>query len=631
MAHISIYLLTFAIPLLIVLLATPIFIRLAPKLGLIDHPIGRHTHDNPTPLGGGIIIFLSLNVTCWLIYNTFWVDFDGRLNLNWWYAFSISSAILVIVGLVDDRFGISPLAKLSGQAVAVLTLYFLSSDKIILAQLDFGLLGTLAFILIWNLIIINAFNLIDGLDGLCTGLALISATGLAIVFILRGTPSDSLICLALIGSCLGFLRYNFHPAKIFLGDTGSMLLGFTLANISLHAGGKGSLFVLLATPFFIAGIPIFDTFLAIWRRSIRKVLKRKENNVTVNVTGGDNDHLHHRLSKLGLKQKHVALCLYTVNALIISVGVLFVISKELSAGLFLVLLVGLTYLLVKHVLHIELWETYKLFTQNKKQPIITHYKLMAFCLFDLFWMVLMQLLSKVITLEGMPQPFAMSKWLVDLPLWITPTFCLLITTHTYIKIWKNSFFNDYFVLVLSILSGCVISLALLFLSKENLGFLLTQQMIIFCFFSLLGLIGIRIPHHILRDWSFSKSNSLAKNRKKVLVYGAGEHGGVFVRELYLKHSHEQGNSCVVGFIDDNVDLHQQHTFGFPVLGGLDSLDKLVEKHQVRKIILTTKISETRFSTLILLCQKMNVDLLVWNSFTYAPQFHCNTNKSGLAS
>jgi FlaA1/EpsC-like NDP-sugar epimerase len=96
---------------------------------------------------------------------------------------------------------------------------------------------------------------------------------------------------------------------------------------------------------------------------------------------------------------------------------------------------------------------------------------------------------------------------------------------------------------------------------------------------------------------------------------------LYVRELYLKHSHEQGNSCVVGFIDDNIDLHQQYTFGLPVLGGLDSLDKLVEEHQIRKVVLTTRISEIRFSALTLLCQQMNIDLLVWNSFTYAPQVH----------
>ncbi|TSA37970.1 MAG: undecaprenyl/decaprenyl-phosphate alpha-N-acetylglucosaminyl 1-phosphate transferase [Methylococcaceae bacterium] len=382
------------------ILLTPLFIRVAPRIGLMDVPNERCIHEKITPLGGGLVVFIAFNIACYMLYYHFWPDFNGQLGASWWQAFLISSAILLVVGLVDDHHGMSPLTKLAGQAIATTCLYLLSGSQVSLLGFNFGLVSGLVIVLFWTLAIINAFNLIDGLDGLCSGLAMISTAGLAMVFILRGSPGDGLICLALAGACAGFLYHNFFPAKVFLGDTGSMFLGFALASISFHVGGKVSLFVLLSAPFFIAGIPVIDTLLAIWRRSIRKELAKRNGQPIVKVMQPDKDHLHHRLLGYGLKQYHVALVLYVVNVALVSIGLLFMIFRELAIGLFLIIFIVTIYLLIKYVLQIELWETHRLMANSGKNPAMTRLNLMFYPVFDLLWMSLSVWLANFIALSG---------------------------------------------------------------------------------------------------------------------------------------------------------------------------------------------------------------------------------------
>ena len=615
MEHLLKYFAVFSLSTLSVLLLTPWFIRIAPKLGLIDHPNERCVHTKATPLAAGVVIFFAFNLTCFLLYHYFWTDFNGHLNLEWWNAFIIASSVLLVVGLIDDRFDMRPLVKLLGQAVASLLLYFLSGYEVDLLHIDLGFWGDITFVLLWNLTIINAFNLIDGLDGLCSGLALISALGLAAVFIFRGSPADALICLALIGACFGFLRYNFFPAKVFLGDTGSMFLGFALASISLHAGGKGSFFVLLAMPFFVAGIPIIDTLLAIWRRSIRKILSRHSEHLNIKVMGADRDHLHHRLLNLGLKQQHVAFALYLANVTFVILGLLYIVSKETSIGLFLIIFIASLYLILKHVIHIELGETSKLFAQGNNKPIISHYSLVFYLFFDLFWMAIMVWLSEFILLQGNTLFHSMGDFAAQLPMWLMPVFSFLCLSNVYIKVWRNSFFKDYLLLAAAIIFGCFFSLGLVFLLKEGSSFYFINQALLFCFFSLLGIVGIRVPHHFFREWNFSKLNVQNNTPRHLLIYGAGIHGGLYLRERYLNYADELGDIHLMGFIDDDIQLHQQYTFGLQVLGGLNELESIIEKSPIDEIILCTTLSESHLLTLKQLTQKKTVKLLEWKVST----------------
>lgn len=616
MDHLIKYIAVFGISLLTVLIFTPLFIKIAPRLGFIDYPNKRCIHTLPIPLAGGIIVFVAFHLACFALYYYLWPLISGKLDLKWWHAFIIASSFLLVIGLIDDRFNISPLIKLAGQSVAALLLYFLSGYQVNLLNTDFNFFWGMVFVLVWNLTIINAFNLIDGLDGLCSGLALISCAGLAAVFIFRGLPGDALICLALIGSCLGFLRYNSFPAKIFLGDTGSMFLGFSLANISLQAGGKGSLFILLAALFFVAGIPVIDTLLAIWRRSIRKILTKDDGARQVKLMAGDREHLHHRLLDLGLEHKHVAYILYAVNIVIVIVGISYFIFSELAAGMFLIMLIISLYLLVRYILKIELWETSRLFFKSSDHQVSNDFLLIFYLLFDLAWMAVMVWASGIIVLRG-EQPFSsFGQWASELPFWLFPTFVLVFMSKTYIKVWSNSSFKDFFLLSLAIIAGGLFSLALFLILRVNEDyFTYINQVCLFILFSISGIVAIRIPYHLFREWGISSANPGIGSARNILVYGAGQHGGLYVRSHYLNYADQLGESHISGFIDDNPMLQKKYTFGLPVLGGITELEEMIVKFHINEIILSTPISDENFDLLRQLCLKLNVNLMKWQAYT----------------
>ena len=611
--HLSKYYSVFAVAFLLVFMVTPVFIKIAPKLGLLDYPDQRRIHLKPIPIAGGLVVFIGFHVACFGLYHFFWPQFSGQLDLQWWRTFLLASSVLLGVGLIDDRFSLSPIIKLAGQSFAALLMYFLSGSQVELFNLEFNFFWGMVFVLIWNLTITNAFNLIDGLDGLCSGLAIISSVGLATIFIFRGSSGDALVCLALIGSCLGFLRYNFFPAKVFLGDTGSLFLGFTLANISLQAGGKGSVFVVIAALFFVAGIPVIDTLLAIWRRSIRKILAKNDGGIPVNIMAADREHLHHRLLDYGIKHHHVAYVLYAANLIIIALGIVYYIHKELAIGLFLIMLIITLYLSVRYILKIELWETSRLFAEKSAHPVYANFNLALYFLFDLAWMAAMVYVSGLLVLNG-EEPFSsFGKWAYSLPFWLFPTFVLMVMSNTYIKVWRNSSFKDYFFLKLAIVVGGLISLAVfLMLSDDSHYFKIINQVSLFVLFSTLGIAGVRIPFHLFREFGLSNLKP-ATAKQTVLVYGAGQHGGLYIRFRYLNHADSQQESTIAGFIDDNPDLHKKYTFGFPVLGGFDDIEELALKFKANKIILSVPLPDQRLASLRLLCEKLNIALLEWRA------------------
>ncbi len=615
------YFAVFSLSMLIVILLTPLFIKLAPRVGLMDVPDERRIHKKVTPVGGGIVIFIAFNISCYVLYHypgfnfNSLVDSVGLVDSVWWYAFFVASTILLIVGLIDDHSGMPPLVKLAGQATACSCLYFLSGYQATIFEIDFGFWGGLVFVLIWTIAIINAFNLIDGLDGLCSGLSMISATGLAVVFIFRGSSNDALFCLVLVGACLGFLVYNFYPAKVFLGDTGSMFLGFTLASISLHAGGKDSFLVILAVPFFIAGIPVTDTVLAIWRRSVRKILAKRQGLSGVKLMQPDKDHLHHRLLNYGFSQRGVALLLYAIDIFIVSTGLLFIIFKESTTGLFLILFIITVYLLIKYVLQIELWEMHKLMVSPDRTPILTRLFILSYAVFDLVWMSIAVWLSSFIALSG-EMPFgSMGEWATQLPLWETPVFILLVFSKTYFKVWQACYFKDYFRLLMAILVGSMVSLALFLSLNTGENILYINKVSLFFLFSSMGIIGVRIPHYFIREWGIDH----AKNPKvrNILIYGSGPYGGLCLHECYLKNDSELGAINVIGFIDDNPLLKNQYIHGKMVLGGFNELTNLISTYPVNEIILTTKVSNEMFFQLKEIAHNHSINLLKWRTLSYS--------------
>ena len=238
--------------------------------------------------------------------------------------FCIGAGIIAIMGFLDDFKELKALEKLLFQIVAASIIYLFGIGIVGIKipfiynnLIDFGIFAY-PITLFWILGITNAVNLIDGLDGLAAGISSISATSLLAIFLLTGAPLEVvIITIALVGATLGFLPYNFNPAKTFMGDVGSNFLGFTLSVISIMGMAKGYTILAIAAPIIILGIPVFDMIFAIVRRLLRGQ----------KITAPDKEHIHHRLLNLGMSQKQAVITLYIITS------VLGVIAVALTANM----------------------------------------------------------------------------------------------------------------------------------------------------------------------------------------------------------------------------------------------------------------------------------------------------------
>ncbi|OPJ55269.1 glycosyltransferase family 4 protein [Alkalithermobacter paradoxus] len=301
---------------------TPIAIKIAHKVGAIDVPKdNRRVHKTPIPRLGGISIFLGFLAS--LIYiDAITPKITGIL---------IGALIIVGIGIIDDIKEINAKVKLLGQICAALVVIF-SGIRISWITNPFvagnGLitLGILSvpFTIIWIVGATNTVNLIDGLDGLAAGISAISSTTLAFIAYVNGQQTSAILLMALAGGAIGFLPYNFNPAKIFMGDTGSLFLGYMISVIAIEGVIKSAAALAVALPVIALGLPIFDTAFAI----IRRLANGKP------IMQADKGHLHHRLLSKGLSQKQTVLVLYGISLFL---GLSAVILRE--ADMFLSALV----------------------------------------------------------------------------------------------------------------------------------------------------------------------------------------------------------------------------------------------------------------------------------------------------
>jgi len=300
------YAIVFLLSAVLTILFTPPARRLALRLGAIDRPSKRKIHKKIISRFGGLSLFLSFVVSMaagLILARQFGVNISEK-DVTTLFGVIFGGGVIVLLGLFDDLKGMPPAVKLAGQIVASgVAVYF--GAQIIFVSTPFSklmMLGAVAPLvtIIWMVAITNAMNLIDGLDGLAAGIAVISGIALFIVAIRTGQTDSALLLAALTGASMGFLRYNFFPATIFLGDSGSLFLGFMLASASVVGVLKSTLLIALIVPIAVLGIPIYDTAAAIIRRAVsgRPIFE------------ADKKHIHHRLLKAGFNQREVVMIIY---------------------------------------------------------------------------------------------------------------------------------------------------------------------------------------------------------------------------------------------------------------------------------------------------------------------------------
>ncbi len=309
----------FSASLLTALLVTPLARRIAWRVGSVDRPSARRINRRPIPRMGGIAIFAALCVSALAhIVGTHTFGWPGLFSTNPKNMIPINYPLLVVgftivflTGLLDDRVSLSPKQKFAGQLLGAVVAVSsglvidvivnpLTNEAISVGLVSYPI--TVVYLVAYT----NIFNLIDGLDGLASGIASIASLTMWVLSTMSGHLDAAALSLMLAGATLGFLRYNFNPASIFLGDCGSLLIGFSLGCISLMSVKRVSGLTAIIVPLVIAGIPIIDTFSAIVRRG----------RAHVSIGQADKGHIHHRLMDEGFNQRQTVLLIYAWTAML---------------------------------------------------------------------------------------------------------------------------------------------------------------------------------------------------------------------------------------------------------------------------------------------------------------------------
>lgn len=315
-------LLLVAVTMIVSLTITPIVIAISKRLNLVDKPNFRKVHTKPISVMGGTVILFSFLIGIWIGHP---IETEIKPLI-------IGAIIMYVLGLVDDIYDLKPYIKLAGQIAAALVVAFygVTIDFISLPMgitIHFGFLS-IPITVIWIVAITNAINLIDGLDGLASGVSAIGLITIGFIAILQVNIFITMICCVLLGSLIGFLFYNFHPAKIFLGDSGALMIGFIIGFLSL-LGFKNITIIALFFPIVILAVPFIDTLFAM----IRRVKKGQH------IMQADKSHLHHKLLALGYTHRQTVLLIYSISILFSLSSIILYVSPPLGVVLMFVLII----------------------------------------------------------------------------------------------------------------------------------------------------------------------------------------------------------------------------------------------------------------------------------------------------
>lgn len=601
------YVFAFLGALVISLLLTPLCREGARRIGMIDRPDARRINKVPIPRGGGLAVFVAFHAVLWTIVLLLRNPLCGKFPLEWQVRFLIASSLLVTIGLIDDKMGLRPIIKLCGQ-VAVATILFLSGVHVGGIVIAFPPWLDYLATVFWIVGAINAFNLIDGMDGLATGLAFIAAVGLAGGLLFMGQSADTIPYLVFAGACLGFLRYNFHPASVFLGDTGSMFLGLCVATFPLMTGTRKELIASLGVPLLAMGVPIFDTMLAIWRRTVRALLPAELGaaKARVHVMQPDKDHLHHRILRKTLNQRTAAIILYSASVLLVALGVGGSLLRNRAPGLFLIAFIVAIVVVVRHLARVELWDTGRLLSQ---ETVARRHGLFVpiYIGLDAFALCAAWLASRWLLEMPLSRPVILSL----LPLYVVPVFVGLVLSKTYWRVWSRAQMRDFALLAVSLVLSAIIGTGFVFLLGEAEPKVF-QLMLLFVALAMFPLIVVRL-------WRDSVQGVLQmlerrvlmekQDAERVLIYGGGVRFRSFVREMAIRSG--TNKRLILGIIDDDLHLKGRIIAGYTVFGGFHDLPDLVAKWHVDALVITCLMDPKKQKRIAEKAEALGLLVSVW--------------------
>lgn len=590
------------------------------RLGAVDAPDPRRVNRVPIPRGGGLAVIISFFVA---IVAAYYVWFDVFTTspfypiLPW---FTAGAMILLIAGLIDDLKGIAPILKLLAQILAAAILCY--GGARFLLPISWGAWTTspwcyVPLTMIWYIGVINAFNLIDGLDGLSSGLAIIATLGLAGVLFVVSPTMSPVVCFILIGALAGFLRYNYHPATVFLGDTGSLFLGLLLATLTLITRREDAFLFTMGLSILCIGMPLIDTTLAILRRTLRYILYKVEGDTAAGgIMVADRSHVHHRLLSWSKGNQRLAVWgLYGLAIALVVLGFLSVSLRMSQATIFLIGFFAFATVILRAMTDVELWDAGRLFTRSETTNASRFLSVPCYVLADClimagtFWGFYMLVEQWMPILSGIQ--------LVNLFLWYAvPVMVALVLVKAYTRIWGRSTRKDAFLIVLAVGMGSLVSHLFVCYILPGIA---PRSVLFHAIWTLivpLPLIYVRLIKTIFLQWLATIENRRLRLQSqtdtsiaRVIFYGAGMNLRAYITLCETRVT--RNNEVLLGVLDDNLGLRGRIFRDLPILGPLEVLEDEALLQQLRptKMIVTTPAVEApRLAEIAAFCRAHGIVL-----------------------
>jgi UDP-GlcNAc:undecaprenyl-phosphate GlcNAc-1-phosphate transferase len=595
----SLNLLSVAVAFGLALALTPLVRAFARLIGVVAKPKSDRWHKKSTAMLGGVAIWLSV-VIAYLLYfrpNTLFGFDSSNLSVSYSWVVISASSFLFLVGLVDDLIHTKPYQKLIGQIMGSafviyygLTLPWTGSHSLNVVLTIFWLIG-----------ITNALNLLDNMDGLAAGIAVIGSAFLALSFLATGQLTEALMMMTFAGALLGFLVYNSNPASIFMGDCGSLFIGFFLASSALVnvAGGRSrSLLPVLAVPILVLFIPIFDTtFVTILRKASGRAASQ-----------GGRDHTSHRLVALGMSEQHAVWMLYGFAALS---GILALLVQRMELDVSLAAIAGFTILLTLLGVYLA---GVKVYDQSEEAQALQDKSLYTFLvdvsykrrifevLLDVVLIVLAYWSAYAIKFGAFSGSQAWNLFLRTVPVLVFVKMATFLAIGVYRGLWRYTGLDDLIVFVKAVVLSSVFSVLVLLFAFRFEGFS-RAAFVLDGILMLLFLGGSRMAFRLFRQLL---PNSKVAEGRRVFIYGAGDGGELLLREL---QNNLELRYTPVGFLDDDPAKKGKLIHGLKVFAANGDLTQVCRELGANELIISSaKVPEERVQEIASTCQAEDISV-----------------------
>ncbi|MBI3011156.1 MAG: hypothetical protein HYY58_01510 [Candidatus Omnitrophica bacterium] len=547
-------------------LLTPLVRRIAVRVGWIVRPAEDRWGRRATARSGGIAMFLGF-LGALLV----WVSLE---SVSVWLLGG--AALVFALGLLDDLRRLPPYTKLIAQLL-VGCLMVIGGIRIELAQWTWV---SIPLSVLWFVLIMNAFNLLDNMDGLAAGIGAIASGFCMLHAMLVGQGTVAVVAAMLLGVCVGFLWYNFPPAKIYMGDSGSHFLGLMLAALALLLGSpphSTSLLSVLAVPSLVLAVPLFDTcFVTLQRLAHRQ-----------HPFLGGTDHVSHRLAILGLSVRQTVCALYGLSLLLGVVSLLSAQVKPFQAAVLWLLIGAVLVVVGRYLARVNVYRVGPKPAQAAVEDtarratvidtMLLHKRRLLEILVDFALLSSTYVVAWLLRFEGTLPPFLQQLILTSLPIILVVKLSCFAGCGVYRGVWRYWGLSDAVTVFKAVTLGSVLSsLVLLFLWRFE-GYS-RAVLIIDWALSFLAVGGSRVLERVLDEWI----GTVTERGEPVIILGAGDTGERVLR--YLKYD-SKSTRRVVGFLDDDARTHGNHIHGCVVLGGRGRLVELLKRHHIREVLI----------------------------------------------